>query len=192
MEIINTAFRKSESIAIISMAMAKSQAQMGKLIKNSKNPFFKNDYADLAAVIDACKESLNSHDIAVIQSPCGENGYVGVTTLLAHKSGEWIEGTLMLSPVKKDPQGAGSCITYARRYSLAAMVGLAQEDDDAEGSISRKSTTNSIADKKKEILRIASKCSDLQSLTNAYNAIDDDEKEGYTEYFGKLRNNLTR
>ena len=166
---------------------------MGKLIKNAENPFFKNNYADLAAVLEACKETLNNHDIAVIQSPCGDNGLVGVTTLLAHKSGEWFEGTLLLSPTKKDPQGAGSCITYARRYSLAAMVGLAQEDDDAEGAVSRKSPAPSISDSKRaSIQKLAEACDDMESLTRLFNRLTKAEQEAMKALFGKLKGNLAR
>lgn len=193
MEVVKQSFNKSESIASIAVAMAKSQAEMGKLIKNAKNPFFKNNYADLAAVIDACKESLNNHDIAVIQSPCGDNGLVGVTTLLAHKSGEWLQGTLMLSPVKKDPQGAGSCITYARRYSLAAMVGLAQEDDDAEGAVSRKSSAPSITDSKRNAIKEqAEACDDIETLTVLFNSLAKHEQNDMKGFFGKIRGNLAR
>jgi hypothetical protein len=193
MEVVKQSFNKSESIAAIAMAMAKAQAEMGKLIKNAKNPFFKNNYADLAAVLEACKETLNNHDIAVIQSPCGDNGLVGVTTLLAHKSGEWFEGTLLLSPTKKDPQGAGSCITYARRYSLAAMVGLAQEDDDAEGAVSRKSAAPSVSDNKRAVIQEqAESCTDIGELTALFNSLNKGEQEAMKGLFGKLRGNLAR
>jgi len=202
MEITKQNYGKSESIASIAMAMAKSQAAMGKLLKNASNPFFKNNYADLAAVIDACKESLNSHDIAIIQCPCGDGNLVGVTTLLTHKSGEWLESTLMLSPVKKDPQGAGSCITYARRYALAAMVGLAQEDDDAEQAVSRnkalpqpkpKSLPKSLPKiDRDDALRLAKSCTSLGELIEVHKQLSPNLQEELKEEFGEIKNNLAR
>jgi len=118
-------------------ALAKAQGAMTGAKKDSQNPFFKSNYADLAAVWDACREQLSKNDLAVIQTTEPAEVGVIVVTLLAHKTGQWIRGKLKVNPQKSDPQALGSAITYARRYSLAAVVGLAQVDDDGEAAMNR-------------------------------------------------------
>jgi len=107
--------------------------------RDSANPYFKSTYADLASVYDACRDALHENGIALLQpasSPAGE--VYGVETVLLHESAQWISDTLFLKPTKNDPQAAGSAITYARRYSLAAMVGVMQVDDDANAASGHK------------------------------------------------------
>lgn len=124
---------KSESIAKIAEALSKAQGVMKGAIKDSQNPFFKQAYADLASVWDACREPLSSNGLSVTQTTrITDNGEPVIITTLMHSSGEWIQGELLVKPVKVDPQSVGSAITYARRYALAAMVGVAPEDDDGE------------------------------------------------------------
>jgi len=125
---------QSESIAKLAEALAKAQGEITGALKESKNPFFKSSYADLASCWDACRKQLSEHGLAVIQTTAPDDSGVVVITTLAHTSGEWIRGSLRMVPVKADPQGIGSCITYARRYALAAIVGLAQIDDDANAA----------------------------------------------------------
>lgn len=126
---------QSEQIGQLAAALAIAQGKITGALKDSANPFFKSKYADLASVWDACRTHLSENGLAVIQvTSTGDNGAAVVTTTLAHKSGEWIKGTLALLPVKSDPQGMGSAYTYARRYALAAMVGVAQIDDDANAA----------------------------------------------------------
>ena len=126
---------QSEQINELAAALAKAQSQIEGAKKDKKNPHFKNDYADLASVWDACRESLTGNGLSVAQSAesSGDGGY-GVTTMLLHVSGQWLTGTLYLRPTKDDPQGAGSALTYARRYGLAAMVGVAPADDDGNAA----------------------------------------------------------
>ena len=121
----------------ISTALAKAQLQMGKALKTSTNPHFKSKYADLASVMDACMEALNSNGIAVIQPVESEteNG-LAVTTVFIHgESGESLHNYVPLVVSKNDMQGYGSAITYARRYGLMMMAGLAAEDDDGEAAV---------------------------------------------------------
>jgi hypothetical protein len=129
----------SESIAAIATALAKAQAEITPAIKDSENPFYHAKYADLASVWDACRAALTKHGLAVIQTPrtsCSDGvTLVTVGTMLAHTSGEWVAEELSAIPTKDDPQGIGSCITYLRRYSLSSFVGVAPEDDDAEGAV---------------------------------------------------------
>ena len=127
---------KSESIAELAKALALVQGQIKGAVKTSENPFFKAKYADLSSVWEACRKPLSANNLAVVQTTDFIDGYPGVVieTILLHSSGEWISGRLGMSPAKTDPQGIGSAITYARRYALAAIVGIAPEDDDAEGA----------------------------------------------------------
>lgn len=125
----------SESIAAIAAALAAAQSEMGKAIKESTNPHFRGKYADLGNVMDACLPALNKNGIALIQ-PVGqdENGTY-VDTILIHKSGEWLSCRVQLIIGKNDMQGFGSAQTYARRYGLMAMTGIAPEDDDGNAAV---------------------------------------------------------
>ena len=128
---------KSESIGNLAKALSQVQAVLRGAIKDSNNPFFKSSYADLSSVWDACREPLAKHGLSIIQTTdVADNGVI-VETTLAHESGEWISGRLLLNPTKHDPQGIGSALTYGRRYSLAAIVGVCPEDDDGEGAMGR-------------------------------------------------------
>jgi len=121
-------------------ALAKAQSEMGGAVKESANPFFKSKYADLTSVWKACKDALHSNGLSVIQSPVDSEGRIGVSTMLLHTSGQWVRDSFTLGVKKEnDPQADGSSITYARRYALAAFVGVCPADDDAEGAMSRKS-----------------------------------------------------
>lgn len=124
----------SDAINELATALAKAQAVMAGAVKDKTNPHFKSDYADLASVWDACRSALSTHGLSVAQTTSTEDGRVCVTTMLLHTSGQWLRDTLAMKPTKDDPQGVGSCITYARRYMLAAMVGVAQVDDDGNAA----------------------------------------------------------
>lgn len=102
--------------------------------KASTNPAFRSKYADLAEVVEAVVPALNANGIGVLQFPGSDNGEVIITTELLHESGSSVRSTLRMRPVKSDPQGVGSAITYGRRYSLLAMVGAAPEDDDGNAA----------------------------------------------------------
>jgi len=127
----------SETITELAAAMVQVQIALKPAIKDSTNPHFGSKYADLAAVWEAARPALTAHGFSVIQSPDRRDGEVGVTTLLLHASGQWVRGRVSARPQKDDPQGVGSCISYLRRYSLAAMTGVVSEDDDAEAAHGR-------------------------------------------------------
>lgn len=128
----------SENINELAAALAKAQAELNNAKKSSNNPYFKSKYADLAEVLDTCREVLSKNGLSVIQ-PVGavSEQTIEVTTVLMHSSGQWVKSKTNMPMVKLDPQAAGSAITYARRYSLAAMVGISQADDDGEGAMGR-------------------------------------------------------
>lgn len=125
---------QSETIGKLAEALAKAQAQMENAKKDSVNPHFKSKYADIASVIDAIREPLSKHGLAFVQYAEEENGIMYLITKLIHSSGEWISGKMKLLITKQDMQGLGSAITYARRYGLSAIVGLAQDDDDGNAA----------------------------------------------------------
>ena len=125
---------KSESINELAAALAKAQSEMKGAVKDSNNPFFKSKYADLSSVWDACRAPLTKNGISVVQMPSAAEDVITVDTTLLHSSGQWISSSLYARPSKNDPQGIGSCITYLRRYSLSAMVGIAPEDDDGNAA----------------------------------------------------------
>ena len=125
----------SEQIASLAGALALAQAEIENAAKDGNNPHFKSKYASMEAVVYACKATLPKHGLSYVQFPGMQGDYVTVTTRLMHKSGEWIEGTLPMPVGKRDAHGVGSAISYARRYSLMAVIGIAAEDDDGNGAV---------------------------------------------------------
>jgi len=122
---------QSEAINELAGALAKAQGEFTAAKKSADNPFFKSRYADLAEVVAACRAPLAKHGLCVIQQVTRDAaGGVVLRSTLAHSSGQWIASEYSVIPVKADPQGWGSAITYARRYSLAALVGVVTDDDD--------------------------------------------------------------
>lgn len=137
---------RSETIGALAKALAKAQGEIKSAVKDATNPFFRSNYADLPSVVKACKASLAANDIAYIQTTDFLESETWLETILAHSSGEWVSGRYPVRPVKNDPQGMGSAITYARRYALASMVGVVaeNEDDDAEADQGRTAQANTI------------------------------------------------
>lgn len=126
---------KSESIAELSKALSKTQSEIKGAVMDSSNPFFKSKYADLTSVWEACRKPLTDNGLAIIQTGIIDNPErVAIETTLIHSSGEWISGIMSAKPVKDDPQAIGSCVTYLRRYSLSALVGICPEDDDGNAA----------------------------------------------------------
>jgi len=132
---------ESQQINELAAALAKAQGQFKNAPKKAKNPFFGSMYADLGACMDAVRDALSANGLAVTQCPGNVEGEtLHLTTKLIHSSGQWLQADQVI-PIGKhynkrgeeipiNPQIIGSCITYARRYGLCAIVGLATEDDD--------------------------------------------------------------
>ena len=130
-EPIETTTATPVSYKSIASALASAQAKMGKALKSANNPHFKSKYADLASVTDACLPALNEAGIAVIQPTTDDDNGRYVETILIHgESGEVLKCRVPLIVSKNDMQGYGSAVTYARRYGLMSMSGIAPEDDD--------------------------------------------------------------
>lgn len=129
---------KSEKIGEIAKALAAAQREMDAAKKDSTNPFFKSKYADLSSVIDAIKEPLAKHGLSYTQY-CEDDGKeTYLITELMHTSGEWISGKVgLILGGKSDMQALGGALTYARRYSLSAIVGISQDDDDGQTAVGK-------------------------------------------------------
>lgn len=121
-------------IGALYAALAKAQAAITHAKKGKENPFFKSSYADLAAIYDACRKQLSDNGLSVLQILHEAETGLQLITILGHSSGHEIRSAMKIQPVKNDPQGVGSAITYARRYALAAIVGVAAEDEDDDGN----------------------------------------------------------
>ena len=119
----------------IAQSFVKAQKAFGPALKSSTNPHFRTKYADLSACVEAVIDALNDNGIALIQQTHDCDNGVSVETIFMHESGEMLStGRLHVPAAKQDPQGYGSALTYARRYSLMAACGIAPEDDDANAA----------------------------------------------------------
>jgi len=118
----------------LAAALAKAQAAMKPALKDSTNPHFKSKYADLTSVWEACRDALTKNGLSVAQVTEFDGELTWIRTILLHSSGEMLEGRYPLRPVQNTPQGMGSAMSYARRYALAAMVGVVADDDDGQAA----------------------------------------------------------
>jgi len=158
--------KKSDSFTKIAAAFVVAQTQVDIAIKNAVNPHLKNKYADLGAVYDACSEALKTNKLGIAQLPvAGDSGHLHLETMLIHESGEWLCSEIKMPLVKNDAQGYGSALTYARRYALAAMMGVTQDDEDGAraSSSGMESAALEWADKIKQ-------CDDMDSLKSTFQA----------------------
>lgn len=122
----------------LSAALVAFQTECPSVAFDKKNPHFNSRYASLAGILKTIGPVLAKHGLAVVQFPISGDGKVGCLTRIVHESGESMEETLLLPLAKNDPQGAGSAITYARRYGLSGALGIvAEEDDDGEAAQGR-------------------------------------------------------
>ena len=127
----------SEQLDQLATALNKAQAVIPGAKKDSQNPHFRSTFADLASVWGACREALTNEGLSVAQMfEPAPDGHLMLRTTLLHSSGQWLSGVCLMPLPKADPQGYGSAATYARRYGLAAMVGVVPEDDDGNAASS--------------------------------------------------------
>lgn len=124
----------SEQIDQLASALSMAQSEMAHASKDKQNPAFKSRYADLASIMDACREPLTKNGIAVIQAPKTGDGVLTLETRFVHKSGQWISTTITATLPDQKVQTIGSAVTYLRRYGLAAMAGVAPDDDDGNAA----------------------------------------------------------
>ena len=177
---------QSESIAALAAALSKAQGDITGALKDSSNPFFKSKYADLASCWDACRAQLSENGLAVIQTTDIIADRPVLVTTLAHSSGEWIKSITPILTKDDSPQAQGSGITYARRYALAAIVGLAQIDDDAEAAQGRgkKETFDSVL-----AAKVAAVVT-LEELNELYRSLPEAVAREATPMFSKRKKEL--
>jgi hypothetical protein len=150
----------SESLNELATSLATAQMELENASKNAANPHFKSKYADLAEVLNTVRPVFAKYGLSVSQFPSFCDGLVTVRTVLLHKSGQWMAGDASAPVTKLDAQGVGSAITYLRRYSLAAVAGVAQEDDDGNAAV--KPVNN--------VKQIDAKAQEDEARLNAHNA----------------------
>lgn len=122
---------QSETIGALAKALAKAQGEFSAIPKTDANPFFKSKYAGLPSVVAAASPILTKNGLSISQHVgVDEHGFDVLTTYLIHESGEYLANSARLNPVKNDPQGLGSAITYMRRYAYMAALGLVADGDD--------------------------------------------------------------
>jgi hypothetical protein len=126
--------KTSDKIDLIAPALLAAQKEINNASKDAKNPHFRSSYASLGSVIEAVKEPCNKHGIVVLQTLSEGTAGLHLSTRAIHSSGQWIEDTAFSPLPKADPQGVGSATTYLRRYSLAALFCITQEDDDGNAA----------------------------------------------------------
>lgn len=124
----------SEEISKLSTALVGAQAEIGNATKNATNPHFRSEYANLEAVLFTVKPILAKHDLSVVQFPGYEDGVCTLSTIVLHKSGEWLQSEAGAPLDKPTAWSVGSCVTYLRRYSLASICQMTQEDDDGSAA----------------------------------------------------------
>ena len=177
---------QSESIAALAAALSKAQSAITGALKDSANPFFKSKYADLASCWDACRKPLTDNELAVIQTiEATDYDRPRLVTTLVHSSGEWIKSFCPILTKDSSAQGQGSGITYARRQSLAAIVGLAQIDDDGEAAQARgkKEPTPDIAKK-------VAACQSVADLTALFQSLPEADRAASTALFAARKKEL--
>jgi hypothetical protein len=157
----------------IASALVKAQRGFAPALKTSTNPHFRSKYVDLAGCVEAVVDSLNAAGIALIQRTSQDDTGVTVETVFVHESGEMLEcGKLHVPAAKQDPQGYGSALTYARRYSLMAACGIAPEDDDGNAASRKREVVQPSEPNVKfieEQLKVMANCATVDELKLAYN-----------------------
>lgn len=179
----------SPTIGALAAALSKAQGKMTHALREANNPFFRSKYADLASVVEACRPALVANGLSVVQYTQGKMLF----TMLLHESGEWVRGCIELKPMRQqkdsgwvaaeDPQSYGSCLSYARRYALAAITGVATDDDDGSAASGKKGPEDA-----KEpvtidpaILSALEAAPTPEEWKKAWNSIPAGARHGYTE-----------
>ena len=189
----------------IAQAFINAKKAFAPAMKDKTNPHFRSKYADLGACLNAVEDALLDNSIALYQETFEDASGVTVETVFLHESGETIRGGKLHVPAsKQDPQGYGSALTYARRYSLMTACGIAPEDDDGNAA---SNTTNAQAKKQTaapkqplgegpepdaEILAQFNAAKDIAALTKVMNGLSQDDKRLYSMHFNSRMNELKK
>lgn len=167
-------------------ALAKAQAEVENAAKSSTNPHFKSRYADLAEVLNTVRPVFAKHGLSLWQAPSFDGALASVTTMIAHSSGGYVTSKASCVPGKSDAQQIGSTTTYLRRYALAAMCGIAQEDDDG----------NSVAHNQKpaelpvDVVQAIADAESLESLRALYKGLPKAQQQAAVKLIEQRKNEL--
>lgn len=146
---------RSETITEIAKALAKFQSEVSDPNRTKENAFLKSKYVTLDSLLQAVRPVLANNGLSFLQVPFTGTDVVSVTTMLLHESGEWLESDPFTLPLmKKDPQGVGSVVTYARRYSLSSILGVAWDEDDDAQSNNETELTKQILHEVTELVKV--------------------------------------
>lgn len=187
----------------IAPAFIKAKKEFAPAMKDKTNPAFRSKYADLGACLEAVEDALLNNDIALYQETSDDDTGVTVETVLLHASGEVIRGGKLHVPAaKQDPQGYGSALTYARRYSLMAACGIAPEDDDGNAASQTKGQQQRQAapaqgkqtgpEPDADVVAQFQNAADIPALTKLMNGLSAEAKRLYTGYFNARMNELKK
>lgn len=186
----------------IAPAFIKAKKEFAPAMKDRTNPAFRSKYADLGACLEAVEDALLNNGIALYQETSADDTGVTVETVLLHESGQTIRGGKLHVPAaKQDPQGYGSALTYARRYSLMAACGIAPEDDDGNAAAQsargqQPSKSNGKAangpEPDAEIIAQFNAAGDIPALTKVMNGLPADQKRLYTGHFNTRMEQLKK
>jgi hypothetical protein len=185
----------------IAPAFIKAKKEFSPALKDRENAHFKSRYADLGACLDAVTDALLNNGIAMMQETFLDDTGVTVETVFIHETGETMRGGKLHVPAsKQDPQGYGSALTYARRYSLQAACGIAPEDDDGNAASPSKPAAKAAPQKRQEaagepdaeILAQFNAAQDMPALTKVMNALPNDQKRLYTGAFNARMGELKK
>lgn len=183
--------KTSEQINEISTALAAAQGKMENASKGSVNPAFKSKYADLATILNEVRPILAEHQLAITQHPAYAEGLVYVTTLLSHASGQWMQSCISCRIDAKDnAQALGSAITYLRRYSMAALCSISQEDDDGNKA-SGKGEKEKAPELNPKILKELELAFSIEGLNEIWQGIDVALRAQYRDHFTKAKERIT-
>jgi hypothetical protein len=149
----------SEKLEKLPLALLEFHKKVGKIIKSDNNPFFKSKYASLATILDVITEPLTDCGLIIIQFP---TGLYQLTTRLQHTSGEYMQSTYEMQPVKHSPQDAGSVITYQRRYAIGAILNLNIDEDDDGNKASQGDKLD------KNVIDLIAKADSVQELEKVF------------------------
>jgi hypothetical protein len=181
--------KRSETIVEISKALYQLHKEIGKVQKDATNPFFKSKYSTLESVMETAKAPLDANGLFVTQTMDEtEAGPIVETTVIHAETGEYITSSVPAIAKKGDNQmqALGSAITYARRYGLAAILGIVQEDDDGNGSVPPKNEKKpELSDGKKALERIPA-LSSIEKLNEAKQFIEDNKHEYQPSAYDKI------
>lgn len=171
----------------IAAALVKAQKKFSPALKTCTNPHFKSKYADLSACVEAVIDALNENGIALIQRSHECESGVMVETVFIHESGETYEaGKLHVPASKQDPQGYGSALTYARRYSLMASCGIAPEDDDGNAA------SRQLHHPVQSIVNALKSCKTIDELKKIWAGINPDARSHYESIKDDIKEQLTK